>query len=137
MRSLRSRLRLMRLAVTLATQPPTKPMRALAMSMVSDSTEMPLAEIDSISRSTRCRIRSISWIIRSSTTLTSVARAVNGASRVDSMKRGPSSRSETPSSTLLKRSMWPTCSTSPPARASAISSAASSTVVVTGFSIRQ
>ena len=87
-RSLRSALRLMRLAVTSATQPFAKRMRAFAMSISSVNTGAPIASIDAIGERTMCSIRSMSWIMRSSTTLTSVPRGLNGASRFDSMKRG-------------------------------------------------
>ena len=53
-------------------------------------------------------IRSMSWIIRSSTTSTSVPRGWNGAMRCDSMNSGRSITSSSASTAALKRSRWPT-----------------------------
>ncbi len=72
--------------------------------------------------------------MRSSTTLTSAPRAVNGASLWHSMKLGRSSPRRAASSAGLKRSICPTCSFSPCASASSVSVAASALVTVIGFS---
>ena len=70
----------MRLAVRFATQPFANSIRALAMSGVSLITETPLAWIFFTSDFTTLRMISISWIMRSSTTGTSVPRGLNSAS---------------------------------------------------------
>src|SRR5262249_21932776 len=77
MRSLRSRLSETRLAVTLAMQPLAKRSRALAMSTDGVSTGTPTASIARTGDGTMLRIRSRSWIMRSSTTSTSVPRSPN------------------------------------------------------------
>jgi len=51
----------------------------------------------------------MSWIIRSSTTFTSVPRSRNGARRWASMKRGSPSVPLSARIAALKRSRWPTC----------------------------
>ena len=58
------------------------------MSSRAESTGTPTASTWASGRSTSCWIRSMSWIIRSSTTSTSVPRGVNGARRWDSMNSG-------------------------------------------------
>ena len=126
----------MRLAVTSATQPFANRMRALAMSISSVNTGAPIASIEAIGERTMCSIRSMSWIMRSSTTETSVPRGLNGASRFDSMKRGLDNSLATARITGLKRSRWPTCSTQRRSAAIAMSSRASSAVAVIGFSTR-
>ena len=78
----RSLLKLTRLAVTLATQPPAKRSLALAMSSRPESTGTPTASSASSGRPTRSWIRSMSWIIRSSTTSTSVPRSREGRDAV-------------------------------------------------------
>ena len=55
------------------------------------NTGAPIASIDSIGECTMCSMRSMSWIMRSRTTLTSVPRGLNGARRFDSMNRGATS----------------------------------------------
>ena len=72
--------------------------------------------------------------MRSSITLTSAPRPLNGASRWHSMKRTPVSPSRADRSAGLKRSTWPTWSLRPRRAASFVSSAASRLVRVIGFS---
>ncbi len=131
----RSLLKLTRLAVTLATQPPSKRSRAFAMSSRPDSTGTPTASTAASGWPTSSWIRSMSWIIRSSTTSTSVPRAENGATRWDSMNKGWPITSSRASTAALKRSRWPTWSTRACRAASAISASASASVVAMGFSI--
>ena len=134
MRSFRSRLSDTRLAVTLAMQPFAKRSRAWAMSTDGVRTGTPTASMERTDEVVMLRIRSRSWIIRSSTTSTSVPRSVKGARRWHSMKRG---RATMPSRTRmagLKRSRCPTCSTRPRRAASSTSAFPSASVVVSGFS---
>ena len=109
----RSLLKLTRLAVTLTTQPPSKRRRALAMSSRPESTGTPTASTATSGVPTSSWIRSMSWIIRSSTTSTSVPRRLNGATRWDSTNSGRSSTSSSARIAALKRSRWPTWSTRP------------------------
>ena len=104
----RSLLKLTRLAVTLATQPPSKCSLALAMSSRPESTGTPTASTAASGAPTSSWIRSMSWIIRSSTTSTSVPRGWNGAMRCDSTNSGRSITSPSASTAALKRSRWPT-----------------------------
>ena len=55
------------------------------------------------------RITSRSWIMRSSTTSTSVPRSTKGARRWHSRNRGRVSRLDSSRIAGLKRSRWPTC----------------------------
>jgi hypothetical protein len=70
--------RLMRLALRLATQPFSNSMRALAMSSVFESTLTPTLSILRIGDFTSASTMPMSWIIRSSTTPTSVPRGLVG-----------------------------------------------------------
>jgi hypothetical protein len=63
--------------VRLATQPLLNSILTLAISGVSVITPTPLAEMNFTSLFTMLRIISISWIIRSSITLTSVPLGLN------------------------------------------------------------
>ena len=90
MRSLRIGVWEIRLAVTLATAPFSNLMRALAISSSSDTTATPEASMDFTGDLTSERMTSISWIMRSSTTATSLPRGWNCAMRCDSKKRGSS-----------------------------------------------
>ncbi len=136
MRSLRSEVWLTRLAETSATQPSANSMRALAMSTAGVSTGKPLARTAVISLRAKLRIRSMSWIMRSSTTFTSMPRGLKIASRSDSMNSGRVIWSRTARIAGLNRSRCPTWNIKPWRAASSTSSAASSTVRVTGFSTR-
>src|SRR3989338_7641068 len=78
----------MRLAVTLATQPFSKRILALAISMSFERTGVPLASIWLMVELTIEVIKSISWIIKSSTTFTSLLRGLNSIMRVDSINLG-------------------------------------------------
>ena len=60
----------------LATQPFAKRMRAFAISISPENTGLPMASMLSISLSASDCTRSISWIMRSSTTFTSVPRSL-------------------------------------------------------------
>ncbi len=75
MRILRSVFRLTREAVALATQPLAKRMRALAMSISAENTGVPTASMLTIGAPTMVCTMSMSWIMRSSTTFTSVPRS--------------------------------------------------------------
>jgi hypothetical protein len=125
-----------RLAVISATAPPSKTSLALAMSIRDVSTGVPTAWNESRGLSTRPSTRSMSWIIRSSTTPTSVPRGPNGASRSDSRKRGSSRCGRAPRTAGLYRSTWPTAILSPRRSARSTRSSASSRVPATGFSTR-
>ena len=81
------------------------------MSISLEKTLVPIASTDTTGERTMLKIRSMSWIIRSSTTSTSVPRCLNGASRADSMKRGTVRVGCTARTAALKRSRWPTCKT--------------------------
>ena len=109
MRSLRSVFRLTREAVALATQPFAKRMRALAMSISSENTGVPTASMAAIGAPTMVCTMSMSWIMRSSTTFTSVPRSRYGASRWHSMKRGDFRYGSAARIAALKRSRCPTC----------------------------
>ena len=111
MRSLRTAAWLTRLADRLATQPLANSMYAVAMSMSRVSTRKPLALTRFTSERASATTRSRSWIIRSSTTSTSTPRALNGARRSVSMYIGRSRRAVIAAKPRLKRSTWPTCST--------------------------
>ena len=119
-----------------ATQPFSKRSRAFAMSSPRLNTGTPTASTLFNGERTRCRMISMSWIIRSSTTPISMLRFGYGESRCDSMKRGRVSRDSSAPSTGLNRSMWPTCRTSPRAWASSARAFASVAVSVIGFSTR-
>ena len=124
-----------RLAVMFATAPASNVMRAFAMSTNGVNTGTPTAETDATPPPTNVRTRSMSWIIRSSTTATSEPRGLNGASRSLSMNRGASTNGSAARTARLNRSTCPVCSTAPVRRAIASSSSASSSVVAIGFSI--
>ena len=104
------------------------------MSTEGVRTGTPTASTERSGDCTMERITSRSWIIRSSTTSTSVPRSVKGASRWHSMKRGWVTSPSSASTAGLKRSRWPTWNTRSPRTANSTSAFASSTVVVTGFS---
>ena len=89
-RSLRTRSRLIRLAVRLAMHPDAKRSRTLAMSTCPVSTGTPTASIAATSSPTAVRTMSRSWIIRSKTTSTSRLRGEKAPMRCTSMKRGAS-----------------------------------------------
>ena len=135
MRSLRIRSRETRLAVMFATAPESKVRRALAMSTNGVSTGTPTACTDDDLPPTSVSTRSMSWIMRSSTTATSAPRGLNGASRSLWMKRGASTKGSAARMARLNRSTCPVCTSAPcrPARASIAS--ASSSVTAMGFSI--
>ena len=84
----RFRSREMRLDVMLATAPESNVTRALAMSSIGVSTGTPTAEMSRASEPTSVSSRSMSWIIKSSTTATSDPLGLNGASRSLSMNLG-------------------------------------------------
>ncbi|PYP79598.1 MAG: hypothetical protein DMD35_07695 [Gemmatimonadetes bacterium] len=90
MRSLRIRSRDTRLAVMFATAPVSNVRRALAMSTNGVRTGTPTALTVAGCPPTRVCTRSMSWIMRSSTTATSDPRGLNNARRSLSMKRGAS-----------------------------------------------
>ena len=124
----------MRLTVMLAVQPSVNTMRALAMSVSGVTTGAPAVRIWSMSAWTMERMMSMSWIIRSSTTSTSVPRSLNTDSRCASMNSGWVSSGCMASTAGLNRSRWPTWRMRPRSRARAMRSSASARVVVMGFS---
>ena len=113
MRSLRSRSRDTRLAVMFATAPASNERRAFAMSTNGVSTGTPTADTDRTAPPTNVRTRSMSWIIRSSTTATSEPRGLNGARRLLSMNRGDSTNGNAARTARLNRSTCPVCTTAP------------------------
>ena len=125
-----------RLAVMLATAPASNVIRALAMSTNGVSTGTPTADTERTPPPTNVRTRSMSWIIRSSTTATSEPRGLNGASRSLSMNRGAvdvrqrGAHGAVESLDVTRLHAPPPC-----ARAIASSASASSSVVAIGFSI--
>ena len=90
MRIFRSRSLDTRLAVMLATAPLANFNRAFAMSTDDVNNGTPTAATSTTRSGMSVRIKSMSWIMRSSTTATSAPRGVNGASRSLSMNRGRS-----------------------------------------------
>ena len=131
----------MRLDVMFATHPLSNSSRTFAMSADLLSTGTPTACTSFTALPTRWRMISRSWIIRSSTTLTSVPRGCRpsrgggyGASRCASMNRGAAACCSRNPSTGLKRSTWPTCRIALCCRAAATRSCASSVVAAIGFS---
>ncbi len=118
-----------------ATAPPSKVTRALAMSVLPVSTGTPTASTVSTGRPASPRTRSMSWIIRSSTTATSVPRGLKGARRCDSMKRGSSRYGSQARSAPLKRSTCPVATLTPRDAAASTIRFASSSVEAIGFSI--
>ena len=129
MRSFRIRSRDTRLAVMFATAPASNVIRAFAMSTNGVSTGTPTADTCDTPPPTNVRTRSMSWIIRSSTTATSDPRGLNGASRSLSMNRGSSTYGSAARTARLNRSTWPVCTTAPVRFAIASSASASSSVV--------
>ena len=127
--------KLIRLAVRLATQPFSNVIRALAMSGLSLTTATPLACTFFTGDPTTVSTMSMSWIIRSSTTLTSVPRGLNCARRCVSMNMGRSKWGSAARKAGLKRSTWPICTFTPLLRASSTRSSASSIVLASGFSM--
>ena len=117
-----------RLAVMFATAPDEKTRRALAMSTNDVRIGTPTACTWSTCSPTSVRIRSMSWIIRSSTTATSAPRGLNGASRSLSMKRGRSTYASAPRIARLNRSTCPVWISAPVRSAIARSSSASASV---------
>ena len=110
MRSFRIRSRDTRLAVMFATAPESNARRAFAMSTNGVSTGTPTARTDRATcPPTSVSTRSMSWIIRSSTTATSDPRGLNGASRSLSMNRGASTYGSAARTARLNRSTWPVC----------------------------
>jgi len=77
---------------------------------------------------------SMSWIMRSITTVSFCTRGMNGPSRRDSMRIGAVTSCLSSSTAPLKRSTCPTCRMAPVRLAIANSSRASSSVGVIGFS---
>src|SRR5437762_970461 len=135
MRIFRFRSREMRLEVMFATAPEVNVTRALAMSSVGVSTGTPTAEMSRAPAPTSVSSRSMSWIMRSSTTATSDPRGLNGASLSLSMNRGCLTCGSAARTARLKRSMWPICTITPFFPASARRASASSRVAVMGFSM--
>ena len=90
------------------------------MSISLENTLVPMASIAVTGERTMLKIKSMSWIMRSSTTFTSVPRCLNGASRADSRKRGTVRMGCSACTAALKRSRWPTCSTRSARRAASI-----------------
>ena len=104
------------------------------MSTNGVSTGTPTAATELTRPPTNVRTRSMSWIIRSSTTATSAPRGLNGASRSLSMKRGASTYGNAARTARLNRSTCPVCTSAPVRAAIASSASASSSVVAIGFS---
>ena len=77
---------------------------------------------------------SMSWIIRSITTVSLATRDAKGPRRRDSIRIGRSTIFRSSWTAPLKRSTWPMWSTAPARRAIANSSRASSSVGAIGFS---
>ena len=122
------------LAVRLATQPFSNAILALAISGVSLMMATPLAEIAATFESTRLKTVSISCIMRSNTTGTSVPLGLNSANRWVSINMLLLMSSFTAKKAGLNRSTCPTWPRTWCFFASAMSSFASSTVCVMGFS---
>ncbi len=135
MRSFRNRSRETRLAVMFATAPLSKVRRAFAMSTSVVITGIPAAERSVTLDPTTVCTRSMSWIMRSSTTGTSAPRGLNGASRLISTKPGWSTYGSAARTARLNRSTWPICTITPAFFAAASISSASSIVAAIGFSM--
>ena len=88
------------------------------------TTGMPEALMRTTGDFTKLRMMSMSWIMRSSTTLTSVPRFLKMPSRWDSMNMGRFTRPFKATTAGLNRSRCPTWRISPPALASWIRSSA-------------
>ena len=125
-----------RLDVRFATQPLLNSIRTFAISGVSVITPTPLAEMDFTSLFTMLKIISMSWIIRSSITLTSVPRGLNCANLCTSMNMGLSCMSCTARNAGLNLSTCPTWNFIPDSSASFTNCLASSIVLANGFSTK-
>ena len=126
-------------AVTTADRPEGKRKRATAKSGWSETTRAPVACTSAGSSPASVSTRSMSWIIRSSTTDTSRLRGRNGAARTashDSAASRPGA-STTARKAAEKRSIWPTCSTLPCLAARAARASASASVAAMGFSMNR
>ena len=105
--------RVMRLAVTCATQPLANSSRAFTMSSCPPNTAAPTADTFFTGAPTSESNRSRSWIIRSSTAPMSIERPVNGPCRSASMNLARIGRFRSSSNAGLNRSMCPTWSGTP------------------------
>ena len=81
------------LAARVATTPLAKVSRASATSFVAVAIEAPDAATETTGAPASVSARSMSWIIRSRTTSTSVARPVHGVRRTQTIRRGAVTRS--------------------------------------------
>src|SRR5438132_1334785 len=123
-----------RLAVMMAIVPDSNRTWTLATSVTGECTAAPWAASRRGGESTRPSTMSMSWIMRSITTVSFCTRDANGPSRRDSMRMGARTICRSSSTAPLNRSTWPTCRTAPVRSATAKSARASSSVGVIGFS---
>src|SRR6185436_14628038 len=98
-----------RLAVMVATAPLANRICTVATSATSLCTEAPCAVSWTGVESTRFRMMSMSWIMRSITTVSFCTRGTNGPRRRDSIRIGDDTICLSSSTAPLKRSTWPTC----------------------------